>query len=146
MREEEPMEQKPYLTEAVKGKPFWEKAGPIMMVAMVVMAFGLGSMWSKINYLEKGLPAAGTNQQAVAGATNAPANPAQPAPVTVTLDQIKGLFGQNIVKFGDPNSKLLLVEFSDPSCPYCHIAGGKDPELNKQVGQQFLLVADGELM
>jgi len=139
---EEPIVEKPYFAEAAKGKSFWEKAGPVMMVAMVVMAFALGSMWSKINYLEKGLPAAGTTAGANAAPTGG-AQPAQPAPVAVTLDQIKALFKQNVVKFGDANSKLLFVEFADPSCPYCHVASGKNPELNKEVGQQFLLVADG---
>jgi protein-disulfide isomerase len=120
---------------------FWEKAGPVMMIVLVVMAFGLGAMWSKINYLEKGLPA-----DAVAGSNAAPtgaAQPVQPTPVPVTMNQIKALFGQNVVKFGDANSKVVFVEFADPSCPYCHVASGKNPELNKQVGQQFLLVADG---
>lgn len=62
---------------------------------------------------------------------------------TVNIDQIKALFDGDGIKFGDKNRKLLFVEFSDPSCPYCHVAGGKNSELNKQIGQQFLLKADG---
>lgn len=62
---------------------------------------------------------------------------------TVSIDQIKALFDGDSIKFGDKNNKLLFVEFSDPSCPYCHLAGGKNPDLNKQMGQQFLLKADG---
>jgi len=66
-----------------------------------------------------------------------------PAP-TVTIDQIKSLFtASDSIKFGDANRKVLFVEFSDPSCPYCHIAGGKNPELNKDAGSTFLLVKDG---
>ena len=74
-------------------------------------------------------------------ATNdtAPAAPAE----TVTLTQIKDLFKKNVVKFGDANKKLLFVEVADPSCPYCHVAGGLNGELNKQVGDKFTLVADG---
>ena len=45
--------------------------------------------------------------------------------------------------FGNKNSKNLIVEVADPSCPYCHIAGGHNPELNKQAGSQFLLESDG---
>lgn len=67
----------------------------------------------------------------------APDNP------TVSIDKVKSLFNGGGISFGNENSKLLFVEFSDPSCPYCHIAGGKNPELNKQVGKQFVLKADG---
>src|SRR5690606_12273007 len=70
-------------------------------------------------------------------------DPSQETAVNVTLDQIKALFNDNNIAFGSPDNKVLFVEFGDPSCPYCHIAGGKNPELNKQVGAQFTLVADG---
>ncbi|MFA6007574.1 MAG: thioredoxin domain-containing protein, partial [Candidatus Shapirobacteria bacterium] len=61
----------------------------------------------------------------------------------VTIDQVKALFNSNNMVFGDKNSKLLIVEFSDPSCPYCSIATGLNAALNKQAGSQFLLKADG---
>lgn len=60
---------------------------------------------------------------------------------TVTLDQVKGLFSGDQIKFGDENSKVLFVEFSDPSCPYCHVADGLDASLSKQLNLQ--LVSDG---
>ncbi len=69
--------------------------------------------------------------------------PAQPQVPTVTLDTIKSLFNDKNLVFGDKNSKNLLVEVADPSCPYCHVAAGEDPQLNKQIGPQFILVADG---
>src|SRR5260221_7656408 len=62
--------------------------------------------------------------------------------VTVTKDQIVALFNKDgVIKFGDSSRKLLFVEFSDPSCPYCHIAGGVDPELNQSAGAQFMLTS-----
>jgi protein-disulfide isomerase len=61
----------------------------------------------------------------------------------VTLDQVKALFTSKNLVFGNKNSKVLFVEFSDPSCPYCQIAAGKNPSLNKQAGNQFLMVQDG---
>jgi protein-disulfide isomerase len=67
----------------------------------------------------------------------------QPAPVTVTKEQIQGLFKQGMITFGKKDAKVVFVEFSDPSCPYCHIAAGKNGELNKQAGDRFKLVADG---
>lgn len=42
-------------------KSVWEKAGPVMGVLLVVAAFALGSMWTKLKYLEKG-PSAGSGQ------------------------------------------------------------------------------------
>lgn len=67
----------------------------------------------------------------------------QPTKPVVDIDQVKALFNDNNIAFGDKNNKLLFVEFSDPSCPYCHAAAGKNGALNKQMGQQFILKADG---
>jgi len=61
----------------------------------------------------------------------------------VSLDTIKSIFQGDYITFGDANSSLLFVEVSDPSCPYCHVASGKNSELNKSAGTQFVLVADG---
>ena len=64
--------------------------------------------------------------------------------VTVSKDQIAALFNDSSnLTFGDSGKKVLFAEFSDPSCPYCHIAGGKNGELNKSAGETFTLVADG---
>jgi len=53
------------------------------------------------------------------------------------------LFNDQNLAFGNKDSKVLFVEFSDPSCPYCHAAAGKNGTLNKQMGAQFILKADG---
>ena len=66
-----------------------------------------------------------------------------PAPSAVTLDTIKGLFVDGNIHFGSADAKVLLVEISDPSCPFCHAAAGKNPELSKQMGAQFVLKSDG---
>ena len=64
--------------------------------------------------------------------------------VTVSKDQIAALFNDSgNLAFGDSGKKVLFAEFSDPSCPYCHIAAGKNGELNKSAGSTFTLVADG---
>lgn len=58
--------------------------------------------------------------------------------------QIDALFSRSdVIKLGNSNAKLKIVEISDPSCPYCHVAGGDDPELAKQVGTQFQYDTDG---
>lgn len=71
------------------------------------------------------------------------AAPQQQQPPQVTLSQVKDSFSKALIKFGDTNSKLVTVEISDPSCPYCHAAAGQNAALNKQMGSQFTLVADG---
>lgn len=71
--------------------------------------------------------------------------PAQQAPQqpAASLNQVKDAFGKSKVKFGDVSSKLVVVEIADPSCPFCQIAAGKNPDLNKKVGSRFTLVSDG---
>jgi protein-disulfide isomerase len=108
-------------------------------ILLVIAAYILGSLITENRYLKAGgTPSTGTTQQPSAAA------PQQPAQPNVTLDQIKKLFTEgNNIKFGDEKRKLLFVEISDPSCPFCHIAAGLNGELNKQVGERFTLVKDG---
>ncbi len=111
----------------------------ILVALLVVAAFALGSLYTRVKYLEKG-----TTSGAATTTANTTQTAAQPAPEqAVTIDQVKTAFKNSLVKFGDENKKLLLIEVADPSCPYCHIAAGKNPELNKQAGDRFKLVADG---
>lgn len=104
----------------------------LLVVALIVAAYFIGNLSAKVQFLQKG--------------TGTPAGTAeaqQQAAPTVSLDTIKGVFGKNVLKFGDAKkSKLFLIEIADPSCPFCHIAAGKNPELNSQ-SPQFKLVADG---
>ncbi|MCX6791974.1 MAG: DsbA family protein [Candidatus Gottesmanbacteria bacterium] len=108
----------------------------ILVVALIVAAYFIGNLTAKVQYLQKGSAAT----PAAAG-TTPPAGAAAP---TITIAQIKDVFKKDVIKFGNANSKLLLVEVSDPSCPYCHIAAGKDSALNKLVNPpQFVLMEDG---
>lgn len=75
--------------------------------------------------------------------TDTAAAPAAPEQVAVTMEQVKALFNSKNIAFGNKDSKVLFVEFSDPSCPYCHVAAGKNPSLNKQIGAQFMMAKDG---
>lgn len=110
----------------------FEKLVPALLIITVGLAFLVGVLWQKVENIGTG----GT-------ATTTTAQQAAPAPVKVELSQIKDLFSKDVIKFGDADSKVIFVEASDPSCPYCHIAGGLNGELNKQVGTQFTLVKDG---
>ncbi len=89
----------------------------------------------------------GPQKGTVAGtqANAAPSPVAQQAPqqATVTIAQVKDAFNKAQIKFGDASKKLVILEIADPSCPYCAIAVGQNPELNKQAGSRFTLVSDG---
>ena len=108
----------------------------VTILLLVVGSFLLGSLWQRVQFLEKSGGVAQT--PSVAGVTQN-----QTQTPTVSLNTIKDLFKKDLVKLGDVNKKVLFVEVADPSCPYCHVAAGKDGELNKQVGSQFTLVEDG---
>jgi protein-disulfide isomerase len=108
----------------------------VMFVGVMIMVGMLGGSAILANAVKE-IKISGTTT----ATTDTPA--AVDTTTTVTQAQIEALFTDDNIYFGDPNSPLLLVEFSDASCPYCHIAAGKNPELNKTAGTQFLLVADG---
>ena len=109
----------------------FERFVPILVLISVALAFLVGVLWQKVNTLEKG------------GTTTVPTTNTGTAPVapTVTLDQIKEVFSKNVIKIGDDSRKLLVVEIADPSCPWCHVAGGKDTELYSQMGVDASYVA-----
>ena len=83
------------------------------------------------------------NSSTASSFTTVTTTAAPTATAAVTLDTMKTVFKGDHIKFGNENSKVLFVEFSDPSCPYCHIAGGKDPELSKSAGASFQYDTDG---
>lgn len=106
----------------------------VVLLIIVVGAFFMGSLWTKVQILERGGLTPGT-QQTTGEDTQ--------KPKAATLAEVKSAFDKGLIKFGKGNNKLVLIEVADPSCPYCHIAAGKNPLLNKEVGVQFLLKADG---
>lgn len=75
----------------------------------------------------------------VAGATTT----AEEEDAGVTAEMLLAVIDDNAIVYGDINSPNLFMEFSDPSCPYCHIASGLNPDLNVQVGERFRLASDG---
>lgn len=109
------------------------------------MAILLGCIVIAISVLMSGgVIKIGSKTTATTAVAPAPAAPTQPnEPAAATLAQVKEAFNKSVIKFGDANKKLIAIEVADPSCPYCSIAAGKNPELNKQAGSQFALVSDG---
>ncbi len=123
------------MSETVKTKTsLFEKLVPALLVITVGLAFLVGVLWQKVENIGKGeTTTAVTDTQ----------QPSAPAPKKVELSQIKDLFNKDVIKFGSADSKVIFVEASDPSCPYCHVAGGLNPSLNAQVGAQFKMIKDG---
>lgn len=113
-----------------------KKTLPVIIVLIAVVAFLAGRFSSNFELVNK---AKTTTGNTTATPTTTAAKPAQ----NVTLDQVKGLFKQGNIFFGDTSKKVLFAEVSDPSCPYCQVAAGKNPKLNAQIGDRFKLVSDG---
>lgn len=106
----------------------------VLVVLFAAAAFMIGSLWTKVQLLEK---SGGKTAQGTGTTTDTNQPPAQPK---IELGQIKDAFGKAVIKFGDANGKLVILEISDPSCSYCQIAGGKNKDL---ATDQFKLVEDG---
>ena len=107
-----------------------EKFIPVLVILAIGLVFFSGTLWQKVKNLEKGQSTT----------TVQPTAKAQPK---VSLETIKSLFDKDLIKIGDKDSKVIFVEISDPSCPYCQAAAGLNPTLNNQMGPQFKLVKDG---
>ena len=127
--------QKPTLGSMIMNLPLQTIGSKIVYVALLLAFLIIGYLFAKVEALKGGGPVAAvpTPPAAVAGA-QAPAAP------VVTLDQVKNVFDKSVIKFGKSDAKHIVVEAADPSCPYCHAAAGKDPELAKQMGPQFVTV------
>jgi len=110
----------------------------LMIALMVVGAYMIGVYKTESEMLKK----AAKQTPELQAQQNQPQQDV--APTVVTDEQMKALFeGKGNIVLGKKNAKLLIAEFSDASCPYCHVAAGKNPELNNKIGPQFKMVADG---
>lgn len=82
----------------------------ILVVLLVISAFLIGVLYTKVSYLEKGTT---TNNQAAVPDQNTQ----QPAviPPGTKVDVDNGHFPV----LGDKNAKVVIVDFSDFECPFC---------------------------
>lgn len=117
-----------------KETSFIEKIVPVLLLATIALAFAVGVMWQKVMDKDS------DNQNSNAKVTTTP----QAQKPALSMDMVKSLFKQDLVKFGTDDKKVLFVEVSDPSCPYCSIASGKNKSLSTSAaGGKFKYVADG---
>jgi protein-disulfide isomerase len=84
----------------------------IMIIVLVVMSYFIGSLKTKVEYLQK---STGNNNQAqVANQGNPAGQPQQP----LTADNVPKVTKEDWVK-GDRNAQVALIEYSDLECPFC---------------------------
>lgn len=81
-----------------------------VIILLVVCSFLLGSLWTKVQILERGGVVTASNPQV---ATPPPAQPpsqeAKDVPKVTKDDHVRG----------DRNSRIALIEYSDIECPFC---------------------------
>lgn len=87
---------------------------PVLVILLIVASFFIGSLYTRVNLLEKG---GITGAAAGTGATGDTAGAAQPqaptGPVTAEIDVTGVAFK------GNPDAKVAIVEFMDYECPFC---------------------------
>lgn len=96
--------------------PRMNKTQLILTVGLMVASFLIGSLWTKLQYLEKGgtLTKGATTANAQGAAQQAPPQEAPPedtTPKKVSVDDDPVL--------GDKNAKVTLIDFTDYECPFC---------------------------
>jgi len=88
------------------------KTNQVLVGLLIVASFFLGSLWTKVQYLEKNNSSGSGSTAGNAGTPTAAQAPVgNTGPVTVSIDDDPVL--------GDKNAKVTLIDFSDYECPFC---------------------------
>lgn len=92
-------------------KSMWEKAGPVMGMLLIVAAFALGSMWTKVKYLETNQAKTG-NAGPTAGSGQAAAPPKYKSLAEAFKDYAKilNMDGNKLVRCMNDGGKEAVVQ------------------------------------
>lgn len=118
--------------------PLSGKRAPILTATLVVAAFFAGSLYAKVQMLEKGSVLAGARNSINNRKSVATSQTQQPADGVASVDDDPIL--------GDRNAPITMIEFSDYECPFCkRFADETLPQLKKQyidTGKIKLVIRD----
>lgn len=86
------------------------------IIALVISSFIIGSLWTKVQYLQLG----SSNSQAISN-TNAQAAQQAAAPQVAPPEDTtpKKVSIDDDAVLGDKNAKVTLIDFTDYECPFC---------------------------
>lgn len=100
----------------------------ILVVALIIASFFLGSLTNKVSTMEKGQSLGATAPQPAADDSAKP-----------TVGKIKPVTDKDHIR-GNKDAKVTLVEYSDFECPYCKSFHPTTQEVLKTYGDKIRLV------
>jgi len=108
---------------------------PILIVAIVAMAFAVGALWQKVQHLENG-------GAAIAKATPTAAVPSAPTTGKLTEDLTKAIPEVTDADHirGSRDAKVILIEYSDYYCPFCASFHATAQKATAEYGDDFAWV------
>ncbi len=91
----------------------------LLFVLLVIAAFLIGSLWTKVQYLQKGVTSLGeTTTNKEVRPTKALTNDSPAGSVTKTATVTPKITKADHIR-GNKNATLALIEYSDLECPFC---------------------------
>jgi len=103
---------------------------PILFGLLVIAAFFLGSLSTKVSYLEKGVSK--TSNNTPSPNPSAPQKPGEPQPQNAKVSPVTD---KDHVR-GSKNAAVTLIEYSDLECPFCQKFHPTMQELMKTYGDK----------
>lgn len=88
----------------------------IVALVLIVQAFLLGSLWTKVEILQKGGTVSSANTQVPS--QPAAAAPQGAAPPPQSADNVPKVSEKDHIR-GNKNARIALIEYSDIECPFC---------------------------